>query len=225
MKRSEINSNIEWAMQLCRELHFNLPEFAFWTPEDWENRGETTEMLRCVAQGWDVTDYAGGDFDKVGAVLFTLRNGSIYDADKGTPYCEKMIAMKEGQMLPLHFHYSKTEDIINRCGGTLCVKVYNSKGAAEGYAPDTESDVTLRMDGISVTVPAGGTVEVSNGNSVTLTPYIYHEFFAKGGAVIVGEVSSVNDDSRDNHFEKEIKLHIEEDEPIRHVLCGGYVQE
>ena len=66
----------------------------------------------------------------------------------------------------------KTEDIINRCGGTLCVEVWNSKPESEGYAVDYESDVTVYRDGMKVTVPAGGVVKVTNGNSITLTPYI-----------------------------------------------------
>ena len=112
MKRSVINKNIQWAMDACKRLHFNLPGFAFWTPEEWEKRKGETEHMVSVAQGWDVTDYNSGDFDKIGAVLFTLRNGNLYDNTKGTPYCEKIIAMKAGQNLPMHFHYTKTEDII-----------------------------------------------------------------------------------------------------------------
>lgn len=224
MKRSTINANIEWAIGACKKLGFNLPKFAFWTPEDWEKRKNETKHMVGAAQGWDVTDYASGDFDKTGAVLFTLRNGNLYDRTIGTPYCEKAIIMKDGQTLPMHFHFSKTEDIINRCGGVLCVTVYNSKSEAEGYALDTESDVTLHLDGIPTTFPAGSTVEVTNGNSITLTPYVYHKFCAKGGDVIVGEVSSINDDAKDNHFTEDLTLTIEEDEPVRHVLCGGYVQ-
>ncbi|MGN0413482.1 MAG: D-lyxose/D-mannose family sugar isomerase [Lachnospiraceae bacterium] len=223
MKRSVINTNIEWAMDLCKEMNFNLPSFAYWTPQDWEDKKDTTQRMTEVGLGWDVTDYASGDFDKVGAVLFTLRNGSMNDPNR--PYCEKIIAMKDGQLLPRHFHYEKTEDIINRCGGTLCVEVWNSKSEAEGYAVDYDSDVTVYCDGQPVTVKAGGVVKVSNGNSITLTPYVYHRFFAEGGALIVGEVSKVNDDAADNHFSEEIHLTIEEDEPVRHVLCGGYVME
>ena len=227
MKRSVINKNIQWAMDACKRLHFNLPGFAFWTPEEWEKRKGETEHMVSVAQGWDVTDYNSGDFDKIGAVLFTLRNGNLYDNTKGTPYCEKIIAMKAGQNLPMHFHYTKTEDIINRCGGTLVVRAYNSKGEAEGYALDTESPVHLRIDGVPITIPAGGTVEVTNGNSITLFPYIYHEFFAKAedGDLIVGEVSSINDDSKDNHFLNGLDLPpIEEDEPVKYPLCNGYDQ-
>ncbi len=223
MKRSVANNNIEWAMELCKKLNFNLPSFAYWTPEDWEAKKDSTKRMREVGLGWDVTDYASEDFDKIGAVLFTLRNGSMSDPNR--PYCEKIIAMKDGQLLPRHFHYEKTEDIINRCGGTLCVEVWNSKSKEEGYAVDEESDVTLYCDGQPVTVKAGGVVKVTTGNSITLEPYVYHRFFAEGGDLIVGEVSKVNDDAADNHFSEEMHLTLEEDEPVRHVLCGGYVME
>lgn len=227
MKRSEINRQIEWAIGACKRLGFHLPAFAFWTEKDWEEKKEHTEHMVSVCQGWDVTDYNSEDFDKIGAVLFTLRNGNIYDPSKGTPYCEKIIAMKAGQMLPMHFHYSKTEDIINRCGGTLCVRVYNSRPEAEGFAVDTESDVHIRLDGVPVSIPAGGMVEVKNGDSITLFPYIYHEFYAKpeDGDLIVGEVSSINDDSKDNHFVSVKGLSpIVEDEPAVYPLCNGYKQ-
>lgn len=227
MKRSVINKNITWAIEACKRLGFHLPSFAFWTNEEWESKKDVTEHMVSVMQGWDVTDYNSGDFDKVGAVLFTLRNGNIYDASKGTPYCEKIIAMKAGQTLPFHFHYSKTEDIINRTGGTLCVKVYASKSKEDGYGIDTEADVNLRLDGIPVTLRAGEVVEVHNGDSITLFPYIYHEFWAKeeDGDLIIGEVSSINDDSKDNHFVEPLNLDpIEEDEEPQYRLCSGYVQ-
>ncbi|MDO4633590.1 MAG: D-lyxose/D-mannose family sugar isomerase [Eubacteriales bacterium] len=223
MKRSLINTNIEWAMKLCKEMNFNLPSFAFWTPEEWEEKKNLTQTMRQVGLGWDVTDYASGDFDKIGAVLFTLRNGKYGDMER--PYCEKIIAMKDKQILPCHFHYDKTEDIINRAGGTLCVQVWNSTSKEDGYKVDEESEVHVVCDGMDVTVPAGGIVKVSNGNSITLTPYIYHRFYAEGGDLIVGEVSKVNDDANDNHFSEEMRLTIEEDEPVRHILCGGYVME
>lgn len=227
MKRSVINKNITWAVEACKKLGFHLPSFAFWTNEEWEAKKDATEHMVSVMQGWDVTDYNSGDFDKVGAVLFTLRNGSIYDASRGTPYCEKIIVMKAGQTLPFHFHYSKTEDIINRAGGTLCVKVYASRPKEEGYGIDTEADVNLRLDGIPVTLHAGEVVEVRNGDSITLFPYIYHEFWAKeeDGDLIIGEVSSINDDSKDNHFVEPLILDpIEEDEEAQYRLCSGYVQ-
>lgn len=221
MKRSLINKEIELAMDLCRDLGFALPDFAYWTPEEWEAKEDITERMRKVALGWDVTDYNSNDFDRRGAVLFTLRNGEMSDPSR--PYCEKMIAMKEGQELPFHFHYYKTEDIINRAGGVLCVQVYNSTSEEDGYQFDTESDVELYLDGIKHVIPAGGTVKITNGNSITLTPYVYHRFYAEGGPLVVGEVSRVNNDATDNHFIEDTGMTIQEDEPIRHNLCGGYI--
>lgn len=222
MKRSLIDQAIDATIALCERLQFHLPSFAYWPESEWQQR--KPEHMLNVMQGWDVTDYATGDFDRVGAVLFTLRNGNVHDPKMGTPYCEKLIAMKAGQLLPMHFHYSKTEDIINRAGGTLCVKVYNS---CDG-AIDEQSDVHLRLDGLPVTLKAGSTVEVSNGNSITLFPHIYHQFCAKpeDGDLIVGEVSSINDDRTDNHFVEAFALPpIDEDAPAKHHLCNGYVQK
>lgn len=227
MKRSEINKNILWAMDACQRLGFHLPQFAYWTPKDWDAHSAETTHMKAVMQGWDVTDYDSGAFDAVGAVLFTLRNGSIYNSAMGTPYCEKIIAMKAGQKLPFHFHYSKTEDIINRTGGTLCVRVFNALPKEQGYRVDRTSDVHLRLDGVPVTIAAGDFVEVHNGNSITLFPYIYHEFWAKpsDGDLIIGEVSSINDDAKDNHFVEPLCLSpIEEDEAPLYPLCSGYVQ-
>ena len=57
MKRSLINSNIEWAMDLCKEMNFNLTSFAYWTPEEWEaKKGPETDRMVEVGLGWDVTD-------------------------------------------------------------------------------------------------------------------------------------------------------------------------
>ena len=55
--------------------------------------------------------------------------------------------------------------------------------------------------------------------------FTYNQFSAFCVELIVGEVSKVNDDAKDNHFSEEIHLTIEEDEPVRHLLCGGYVME
>ncbi len=227
MKRSAINAQIDWAISACERLHCALPDFAYWSPEKWEENKAATVYMRKVGMGWDVTDYNSGDFDKVGAVLFTLRNGEAEHPETGRVYCEKYIAMKAGQMLPCHFHYFKTEDIINRAGGTLRVYVWNSTPEFDGYQKDLKGDVHLMCDGRPVKIPAGGYVDVKVGNSITLTPYIYHAFAAlpEDGDVIVGEVSRVNDDAADNHFNPPVELPpIEEDEPAKHRLCGGYQQ-
>lgn len=227
MKRSLVDANIDWAIEACERLHCALPEFAYWTAEDWKAQGDSTAYMQKVAMGWDVTDYDSNDFDNIGAVLLTLRNGDVTNKESGIVYCEKYIAMKAGQNLPCHFHYFKTEDIINRAGGTLRVYCWNSTSKEDGYQKDLESDVHVVCDGQPVTVKAGGYVDVKVGNSITLTPYVYHSFSAvkEDGDLIVGEVSRVNDDANDNHFNPYVDFKkIEEDVTAKYRLCGGYQQ-
>ena len=173
--------------------------------------------------GWDVSDFGLDTFDKFGGVFFTIRNGDIKDNNIGTPYAEKMIFLKEGQYLPTHFHFKKTEDIVNRNGGILAVKLYN---AVDEKTLDHVNDVTVYMDGIRSTVKAGKTFFIKPGNSLTIKPYVYHMFGAAEGYgdLIAGEVSSTNDDNVDNNFIEDISRYItiEEDEPTVYPLCNEY---
>ena len=50
MKRSVINTNIEWAMDLCKRMNFNLPDFFYWTPQEWEEKKDKTEKMTAVAE-------------------------------------------------------------------------------------------------------------------------------------------------------------------------------
>ena len=223
MKRSEINNAIKWSEKLLAEYRIKLPEFGYWSADEWKKNAENIGMIRKTMLGWDITDYGTGDFDRIGSILFTIRNGDQNDSTIGTPYAEKLILVKDGQRLPTHFHYSKTEDIINRGGGILELKLYNAK---QDLSVDDESDVTVYFDGIKKVVKAGVPIDVEPGGSVTLTPYMYHNFGAKRGAgdLVVGEVSSVNDDNIDNHFAEPVSRFaaIEEDEAAIHPLCNEY---
>ena len=49
MKRSEIDRNIDWAIDTCKKLDFSLPDFAYWTPEAWRAREAETAVMRAVA--------------------------------------------------------------------------------------------------------------------------------------------------------------------------------
>ena len=122
----------------------------------------------------------------------------------------------------MHFHWNKMEDIINRAGGHLMVKVYNC-GENEELA---DTPVTVNLDGCVKTVPAGTVLRLLPGESITLPPYQYHEFWAeKGyGPCLIGEVSMVNDDTNDNRFyEPQGRFPtIEEDEPPLYLLCHEY---
>ncbi len=222
MKRSEIQQAVQWAKDFLKQNSIALPMFAGWTPEEWKSRRQEADTIIRTMRGWDVTTFGHDDFSKMGAVLFTIRNG-LPDGSAGCPYAEKLILMKEGQVLPNHYHLQKTEDIINRGGGILLIRVYNS--LPDGNV-DRKGDVRILTDGIERFVPAGTDVEITRGNSMTIYPGLYHLFTPKPGCgdLIVGEVSSINDDRTDNYFEDNRPrfIPVEEDCPLTVPLCNEY---
>lgn len=216
MKRSEINNAIQEAKEALNNVGFTLPRFAYWSKEEWGKHD--ISRIKTVMQGWDITDFGMGNFSKIGAVLFTVRNGTT--SGQGTPYAEKIIFLKDGQRLPCHYHATKTEDIINRGGGRLWIVLYLAK---EDGSVDSESPVSYFSDGIRYEVPAGERVYIERGDSITLEPYVYHIFGAEGD-LVCGEVSSINDDLTDNYFSEDVRrfADIEEDEEAIHLLCNEY---
>lgn len=222
MKRSEINKIIKQAEEFISAHNFVLPPFARWSPEEWQSKGSEFDEIRDNMLGWDITDYGLGRFDEVGLVLVTIRNGNQLNDKYEKPYAEKLLISQENQVCPMHFHWSKMEDIINRGGGNMMMKLYNS--TPEGELADT--DVTVHSDGRTYTVPAGTVLRLTPGESVTLHRGTYHAFWAeKGtGAVLIGEVSQCNDDNTDNRFYETMGRFpkIEEDEPAYRLLCNEY---
>ena len=222
MKRSDINAILTAADAFIREHGFYLPPFAYWTPDEWRGKGPEAQGIVRNNLGWDITDFGLGDYEKVGLFLFTMRNGDVADLarGKGKLYAEKLLICGVDQITPMHYHWLKTEDIINRGGGNLAIQLFN--GAEDGaYA---EGDVQVVMDGVACTVPAGGTVILKPGESITLEPYCYHKFWGEGSRVLVGEVSTVNDDNTDNRFYAPIGRFpaIEEDEAPLYLLVNDY---
>lgn len=222
MKRSEINAILRDADAFIREHRFHLPPFAYWTPDEWSRRGPEIAAIVDHGLGWDITDFGAGDYAKTGLFLFTIRNGDVADLQRGRGklYAEKLLIVDLDQVTPLHYHWLKTEDIINRGGGNLVIQLYN--GAEDGSLLDT--DVTVTIDGIARTVHAGATVTLIPGESITLEPYCYHAFWAEGSRVLAGEVSTVNDDAHDNRFHAPIGRFpdIEEDEAPLYLLVNDY---
>lgn len=222
MNRSQINAIMREADAFMKSHGFYLPPFAYWTPDDWRSKGEEVREIVANNLGWDITDFGQANYDKFGLFLFTIRNGSVENlkTGRGKTYAEKALIVTEGQVTPMHFHWNKMEDIINRGGGRLAIKLYNS--TADEKLADT--DVTVSLDGVRRTVKAGDTVVLNTGESITLPDYLYHEFWAEGGTVLVGEVSKVNDDVNDNCFLHPIGRFptVKEDEPPLHLLVGDY---
>lgn len=222
MKRSEINRVIKEMETLIEKFNFSLPPFCFWTPEEWLHKNHEYDEIRDNMLGWDITDFGLGDFDKCGFALITLRNGNQHNPKYKKTYAEKLLMLRDGQTAPRHFHWKKSEDIINRGGGTLCIGVYNC--APDGSLEQTE--VLVNSDGRSYYVKPGTKILLQAGQSITLRPYQYHDFsvVAGSGTVLIGEVSQCNDDTTDNRFYENIGRFpkIEEDEKPYRLLCNEY---
>jgi len=220
MNRSNVNSTISELKLFFKEHSFYLPEWAEWSPEDWKGKYQSCSEIIDNKLGWDITDFGTGDFLNQGLSLFTIRNGSWDKKDK--LYCEKIMVSYEEQETPLHFHWLKTEDIINRGGGNLIMELY----LASDDDKLLDSPVTVSIDGVLTTVNAGEPLSLKPGQSITLTPRLYHRFYGeKGkGRVLIGEVSSVNNDANDNRFYAGLGRFsdIIEDEKPLHLLVNDY---
>ena len=224
MKRSEINAALREMEAFIEKYKFALPPFCHFTPEDWLSKGREYDEVRENMLGWDITDYGLGDFNKTGFSLITIRNGNLTMREKyPKTYAEKLLYLREGQHAPMHFHWKKAEDIINRGGGNILIRVYQSTGSEQ---LDEISDVAVHMDGRKMHVPAGTQVRLTPGESITILPYMYHDFNVEAGTgpVLLGEISECNDDHTDNRFLQNIGRFpaIEEDEPPYRLLCSEY---
>lgn len=223
MKRSEINEILGHTRQFFSRHDFHLPPFASFSPVKWRELDEASwAEVFDLKLGWDVTAFGGNDFTAQGLTLFTLRNGSVDGTTWPKGYAEKIMHVRDGQVTPMHFHWRKREDIINRGGGNLIIEIWN----ADQYEQPEQSDVTVVIDGCRQTHSAGSQLRLAPGESICLTPGMYHSFWAEAGFgdVLAGEVSTVNDDDRDNRFLKPLERFnsIDEDEPAQLVLCNEY---
>jgi len=222
MKRSQINRLIREAADFFGRHQFLLPPFASWQADHWRKVGDRAAEIRRAGLGWDITDFGSGDFPAKGLTLFTVRNGTPNDP-AGKTYCEKIMMVRENQVTPLHFHFAKMEDIINRGGGRLAIRFFWAT-PAEGL--DRTRPVEISTDGLTRNLAPGELLMLEPGESVTIPRMLYHDFWAVPGhgPVMAGEVSSVNDDKTDNRFlEAPGRFpRIDEDEPPALLLCSEY---
>ena len=202
MKRSEINKTIKEAIFFFKKMNFPLPPYAFFTPSEWVEKSKLyPEVIDCRL-GWDVTDVGLGNFEKFGRTIFTLRNGNINNKNYPKNYAQKIMFLLEEQVMPVHYHKKKMEDIINQGGGVLQVKLWNKNNTSE-------------------------VIDLAPGQSVCVTPGTHHQFWAKKGfgRVLSMEISSTNDDLTDNIWlDKSINRFPEiiEDVKREFILCSEY---
>ena len=89
------------------------------------------------------------------------------------------------------------EDIIDRGGGNLCLRLFHS---TKDEALDEISPVDVKIDSVERIYQPGENLALHNDESLCLTPHCYREFWAEEGDALAGEVSMVNDDNRENRF-------------------------
>lgn len=220
MKRSFINKKIMEGIEFLKKMNFMLPPFACWTKEDWETKGSEYDEIRKCMLGWDITDFGMGDFDRTGLLVITLRNGIQNDKEYFKEYAEKCLIVQPGQVTPMHFHYYKMEDIINRGGADLVIELHN----ADENQNLADTPVQANIDGRRFAVKPGTQLRLKPGESITLAPGQYHSFWADGAIALIGEVSKVNDDHSDNHFlvaPARFPI-IKEDETAKYLLFNEY---
>ncbi len=221
MKRSRINEILAEGDAFIRSFGYVLPPFAGWSPD--RIRSAEAATIRARGMGWDITDYGQGRWDEMGLFLFTVRNGTLaaLGAGRGMLYAEKIMISRRDQLSPMHRHDLKAEDIVNRGGGDLVIELFASDA---GGGIDRSADVTVPCDGVDRTVRAGGHLRLRPGESVTLLPGVWHAFWGEGADVLIGEVSTVNDDAGDNVFEQPIGrfADVEEDAVATRLLVSDY---
>lgn len=221
MKRSRINDILRESDAFIRSFGYVMPPFAYLSPE--ALKASDHAEIKQRRMGWDITDYGEEKFDEMGLFLFTTRNGLNGDLGKRSAmlYAEKIMISRQDQLSPMHRHDLKVEDIINRGGGKLVLKLYMADVTG---GIDHEAEVAVMVDGMVRRLPAGGLLKLDPGESVTLFPNNWHAFWGEGGDVLIGEVSTVNDDLTDNIFAKPIGrfANVEEDEAPLHLLVSDY---
>jgi D-lyxose ketol-isomerase len=222
MRRSEINNSIANAKSFFAEHKFLLPPFAHLSADEMRRKLTPESQIYRGRLGWDVTDFGQNNFDKLGILLFTIRNGDKekLSTGRGRLYCEKLLFFTPGQGCPSHSHYVKTEDIINRGGGRFTINLM--AGDLKGKPRAGKAQVLI--DEEPVVFEGTTTVHLDPGQSIVLEPGVYHELKAEDKPVMLGEVSLVNDDLKDNIFVTPVPRfsQIEEDEPPLHLLCADY---
>lgn len=220
MKRSRVNEILREGEAFIRSFGFALPPFARWSPAELLAARDTAPGVLGGRLGWDLTDYGQGRWDELGLLLFTIRNGSRAPGSARV-YAEKVMVSRRDQLAPMHRHVAKAEDIIHRGGGELVIELFAS--APDGSI-DERAPVEVPCDGRAVRLPPGGLLRLRAGESVTLLPGAWHAFWAEGADVLIGEVSTVNDDLTDNVFREPIGRFptVEDDEPPVHLLVSDY---
>jgi D-lyxose ketol-isomerase len=189
--------------------------------DDWKrNKPRAGEVIR-ARLGWDITDFGRGEFETLGLLLFTVRNGSADNlkSGKGMVYAEKIMISRENQVTPFHTHKVKTEDIIVRGGAPLEVRLYNGE---PGHPIDANAPVRCAW----IRSTAGCRPAACTIHPAAPSPCSPARPFLLGGRRLQWEVSTVSDDETDNYFLDMVSRFpdVEDDEPPYRLIVPDYAK-
>ena len=221
MKRSEINEAILLAVDFMQAYRFQLPKWATWRQTNWEHCGPEAEEIRKCALGWEISDFGRGRFGELGALRFVLRRGDPARGNQRKPYEETISLAQVQQVMPMHCHLERMQDIINRGGGDVVVQVQMADATGR---PDDKNRVPVSVNGIIYNLKPGGLVRLAPGDSITLRPGIYHKYWAERAGALVGVVGSSASNPPDCRYLEDLawETEIEDDEPPVHLLSHEY---
>jgi len=135
---------------------------------------------------WDITD-CGLGFDSFIIALINLA--------EEPEYCEKLFYCVENKPVPMHCHHLKKEDIICRWG-SFQVELW----AGDPRTTEKGTSFLVKKNGEKISYRSGEVIQLDAGERITIDPFVYHSFWSITPEVIIGEVSTANNDLTDNFF-------------------------
>ncbi len=210
MKRSEIDTAIERAISNAKNLGVALPAWSDWHPQQFE---KNADGIRHQKLGWKVVDFGMKDFENCGLVILALCSSLVDETGEPltkvahlgeydypvTSFSRKYLFVQAGQTEPHHFHRQKARKEVSVIAGA---PVRFELAWAENDTTLSNQDVNVAVDGIWHQLPAGGSLMVNPGETITLPGNLSHIIsVAEGGPdTIMMETSTANNDRRDNIF-------------------------
>lgn len=234
MKRSEIDGAIARAIGNAAKFGVALPKWAGWKPSEFD---ASADGIRHQKLGWKVVDFGVGKFQNCGLVILALCS-PITD-DSGAPvtkphtagtreypvtgFSRKYLFVQAGQTEPHHFHRQKARKEVTVVAGAA---VRFELAWADGDTALSDRDVDVQIDGIWHHLPAGGSIVVAPGETITLPGELSHIISVPEGGedTIMLETSTANNDSNDNIFPfmTPTSVPVEEDAAARYQLLDEH---
>jgi len=234
MKRTEIDAAIARAIANAAKFGVALPKWAEWQPSEFD---ASADGIRHQKLGWKVVDFGVGDFSNCGLVILSLTSPLVDETGAPltkpktvetreypvTGFSRKFLFVQAGQTEPHHFHRQKARKEVTVVAGA---PVRFELAWADGDTALADKDVDVQVDGIWHHLPAGGSVVVSPGETITLPGELSHIISVPEGGedTIMLETSTANNDSNDNIFPfmTPTSVPVEEDATPRYQLLDEH---